>query len=90
MKSGVCPKCGAAKIVANVLVQAGVGAIARVPEAGKLVARLEQPADPEKWIQSVRTEQWTFHAWVCGSCGYTEFYADDPATFYEAYEQGWR
>ena len=90
MKDGVCPKCGMDKVMPNMLVQAGVSLAGKSPETGKLLVRLEQPIDTKKWIQTARSEEWSFHAWVCGSCGYTEFYADDPDKLYEAYAGGWR
>ena len=90
MKGGICPKCDVEKVIPNMLVQAGVSLAGKSPETGRLQVRLEQPPDPKKWIQTARSEEWTFHAWVCGECGYTEFYADDPAGLYDAYKDGWR
>lgn len=90
MKNGTCPKCGMAKVLACVPVQAEVGLRGSTPDTGRFVVRLEQPVDPAKWVQTTRTEVWTFHAWICGACGYTEFYADDCAGLYEACQRGWR
>ena len=90
MKDGICPRCDMEKVMPNMLVQPEASLAGRSPETGRLVVRLEQPPDPKKWIQTARIEVWTFHAWVCGACGYTEFYADDPARLNEAYQNGWR
>jgi len=37
-------------------------------------------------IGTPKYEQGTFRAWVCGACGYTEFYAVN----YQALHEGWK
>ena len=86
MKNGTCPKCGALKVLQNVLARANVRMNAG---DGQLNVELTEPADPHKRIQSIHTERFTFRAWICPTCGYTEFYVHDGAKFHEAYEKGW-
>jgi predicted nucleic-acid-binding Zn-ribbon protein len=87
MKSGTCPKCGALKVLQDVPVRANV-AIGSGRDA-QLNVELTEPADPHKRIQSIHTERFTFRAWICPACGYTEFYVHDGAKFHETYEKGW-
>lgn len=41
-------------------------------------------ADPTAVVfkKSVRSP---IHAWICGQCGYTELYADNPGELYQAF-----
>jgi len=53
------------------------------PAADQAV-RLRVDKDPRAFLlkKSVRS---AFHAFVCSSCGYAEFYADDPKGLYDAF-----
>ena len=53
------------------------------------MAALTEPPDPHKWIQSARTERFTFGAWICAVCGYTEFYVCERDRFREVCEKDW-
>lgn len=69
MKSGSCPKCGFSNIIKDLLVFN--------EDYKNLIIEVEKSTDNKKWIQIVRDEESTFHAYVCGNCGYSEFYADN-------------
>jgi len=72
MKDRICPKCGSGEIIPNV----------RIIDH----AHYNQPMDlsatiythPEAWVFKGEVSH-RFQARVCGACGYTEFYVDDPA-----------
>jgi ribosomal protein S27AE len=71
-QTGICPKCGSADIVADVKVidrgdanYQGEMTVATFRDPGALIFKGKQETKVS--------------AWVCGSCGYMEFYADDPA-----------
>lgn len=70
-QSGECPKCGSTAVVrdAKAIDHYDYG-IANDMQVG--VQR-----NPQAWIfkNEVRS---TLSAYVCGECGYTEFYADEP------------
>ena len=86
MKNGTCPKCGATKVLQEVPVRANV----ITPHgSGQLTVALTEPPDERKWIQSVRTERFVFHAWICAMCGYTEFYVHEGDRFREVCEKDW-
>ena len=86
MKNGTCPKCGATKIMQNVPVQANV---ISSYGSGLLMTTLMEPPDESKWIQSVHSERFTFRSWICGTCGYTEFYIHEGERFHEVCKKGW-
>ena len=86
MKNGTCPKCGTTKVLQDVPVQANV---MMGSSSGHLMVALTEPADEHKWIQSVHTERFTFRAWICAACGYTEFYVHEGDRFREVCEKDW-
>jgi hypothetical protein len=53
-------------------------------DAGELSLQVRVDAKPSAMIfkNSVRSE---LHAFVCASCGFVEFYVDDPKTLYDAF-----
>ena len=73
-KTNTCPKCGSIEIIGDAKAiddQGGMhlGEQFTVTTFGK----------PEALIfKEKRTT--TVSAWVCGQCGYTEFYADSPSS----------
>jgi predicted nucleic-acid-binding Zn-ribbon protein len=70
-KTGTCPKCGGEDVIADVKVvdrgeygHAFEMTLARAHRPGALVGG-DKPS--------------TVSAWVCASCGFVEYYADQPA-----------
>ena len=53
-------------------------------QAGEIDLQLRVDARPTAVIlkKSARSK---LHAFVCSSCGYVEFYADDPKELYDAF-----
>ena len=71
-----CVKCGSGAIA-----QAGSADV--YPTSTQSVRlRVDKSPDAVFLKKSVRS---TFHAFVCSSCGYVEFYADDPKALYDAF-----
>jgi predicted nucleic-acid-binding Zn-ribbon protein len=71
MKDSLCPKCQSSEVIPNVEIIDH--------------AHLNQPmalsatvyTNPEAWVFKGAIMK-PFRARVCGGCGYTEFYVDDP------------
>lgn len=78
MKSGECPKCGSQEVLPDVrIIDRGY------PVDGEL--RVEAQARPMALILKGKTKS-TLRAWLCGSCGYVEFYSMDPEEFVAGHE----
>ena len=86
MKNGTCPKCGEDKVIQDVPIRANVMAS---HGEGQLMVSLTEPPDEHKWIQPVHTERFTFRAWICAACGYTELYLHKSEQFRLAWEKDW-
>jgi predicted nucleic-acid-binding Zn-ribbon protein len=71
-KTGRCPKCGATEIIANAK---AVDSTNSAPAGTISIATFRDP--DALFFKGM--QQTTLSAWVCTSCGYIEFYADDPA-----------
>lgn len=58
--------------------------VADQTRGGEIDLQLRVDAKPSAMIlkKSVRSK---LHAYVCSSCGYVEFYADDPKALYDAF-----
>ena len=69
--TGACPKCGSTDVAAD----------ARAVDRGHANAMLELTIatfrKPRAWFFKARQET-PVSAWVCMSCGFVEFYADNP------------
>jgi predicted nucleic-acid-binding Zn-ribbon protein len=76
-KADKCSKCGSTAIVPRAMV-------ADRNQNAEYDLKLRVDAEPSAMIfkQAARS---TIHACVCSSCGYVEFYADDPQTLYDAF-----
>lgn len=70
-QTGKCPKCSSADVIAD----------------AKAIDRGEGNAESELSVATFRNpsafifkgkQRSTLSAWVCGSCGFVEFYADHP------------
>jgi len=77
-ESGSCVKCGSGEVIPN------VRAIYRGELNRDLELRIE--ADPGA-VLFTEPAYTTMGARVCGSCGYTELYAADPASLLEAWRK---
>jgi predicted nucleic-acid-binding Zn-ribbon protein len=80
MRDSACPKCGSTEIIPDV----------RIIDHGHSNTELDLSATvysrPEAWIfRGPVTHR--FRAHVCGSCGYTEFYVEDPKGLLAAAKQ---
>lgn len=73
-QSGTCPKCNSKTVIAD----------ARVRDRGDFANMAQEFSistyrNPDAMIfKEARIS--TVSAWVCGACGYIEFYADSPKT----------
>src|SRR5436305_14929570 len=72
-----CAKCGSSAVVQRAMV-------ADRTQGGEIDLQLRVDARPSAVVlkKSARSK---LHAYVCCSCGYVEFYADDPKTLYDAF-----
>ena len=73
-----CPKCGSTKIVPR----------ARVIDrghAGLDYGNVQVGAARRPYKLFKLQEKADVHARVCGACGFTEMFVDDPASIYAAY-----
>jgi len=73
-----CSKCGSSAIAQRTMVAD------RAMRNVEYDLRLRVDAHPSAFMlkESVRSK---LHAYVCGSCGYVEFYVDDPKALYDAF-----
>ena len=72
-----CAKCGSGTVAQRAM------AVDRT-DAGELDLQVRVDAKPSAFILK-KSACSKLHAFVCGSCGYVEFYADDPKTLYDAF-----
>ena len=82
MKNGTCPKCGSNEVLNNLRIHGGDGHPPYVS--------IHEP-EPEKrpfvWIP--KNEQSQFRAYICGACGYTEFFAENHVALNEGRRKGY-
>lgn len=81
MKEGKCPKCGSQDVIPNVFVQ-DRGHHNRGDQNLKAVVQ----ESPDAWLFKGEV-QTSLKAWVCGACGFTEFYAKNPAALLAAHRK---
>jgi len=72
-----CAKCGSSAVAQRAM------AVDRT-DAGELDLQLRVDAKPSAILLKKSTRS-KLHAFVCGSCGYVEFYADDPKALHDAF-----
>jgi len=78
MKATLCSKCNSDKIVQNASVRCRA-------ESGKTwVLRIVRRPDALIFKKAIESE---VVARVCGECGYTEFYAEEPQALYSAHKE---
>lgn len=82
MKDGICPKCGSNEVLANLRVSGG--------QAYPPYVDILEP-EPEKrpFVWSPKNIQSHFRAYICGECGYTEFYAENHNDLNEGRKKGY-
>ena len=83
MKNGICPKCGSNQIMSELRVLGG-------QDYPPYVDVIEPKPVNNPFIWMPKFEQSQFSAYVCGSCGYTEFYANNYQAMNEGYQKGYR
>ena len=74
-----CPKCNSDHMID--------GAYMGGSQGPRLVVGVERHPDHGRLTHAVSTQ---IHASVCGSCGFVELYANQPAELYEAYARAAR
>jgi len=74
-RTGKCPKCGGTEVIDD------AKAIDRWGQSGTLQSEMSIATflKPDAMIFKQKQET-TVSAWVCSTCGYIEFYADNPDT----------
>jgi predicted nucleic-acid-binding Zn-ribbon protein len=83
MLDGICPKCGSREILAALRIIDSRGHPPHV--------EIVEPDPPNRpFIWSPQTARSNFQAYVCGACGYTEFYADNFRALNEGRRKGFR
>ncbi len=79
-QTGKCPKCGSPEIVKDAMVAD------RADYNVESNLNLRVDADPEAIMFRGRTRS-SLNAYVCGRCGYVEFYASDPESLLKAFRE---
>jgi predicted nucleic-acid-binding Zn-ribbon protein len=77
--SAACVKCGSTEIALGARVMDRT-------QYGEDDLRIRVDGDPHAFVFT-ETERCPLEARVCGQCGYTEFYATDPATLFAAWRR---
>lgn len=83
MKNGICPKCGSNDIINEAPLR---GSDSIPPYIS--ILEPEPPNRPFVWLP--KSEQSQFIAYVCGACGYTEFYANRHQALNEGRKKGFK
>ena len=81
MKNGICPKCGSSEIISELPLRGG-------DSVQPYVNMTEPEPATRPFIWAPKFEQSTFKAYICGACGYTEFYASNYRSLNEARKKG--
>ena len=72
-----CPKCGAAEILEGV----------RIEPVGGGAQEVRATVAPTSGMVRKTTGS-KLRAWICGECGFTELYVEEPATLAERWRAG--
>ena len=73
MKNGTCPKCGSSDVMT------GVHTIDRI-QGGSFDLSILIDGKPQYGFSH------SLRAWICGECGYTELFVDNPKQVLMAYQ----
>ncbi|MCO6047839.1 hypothetical protein NG895_28370 [Aeoliella sp. ICT_H6.2] len=79
-QSGQCPKCSSTNIIHD------AKAIDYYDYGVQETMRVGVDRNPSAWIFKGQ-ENSTVSAWVCGDCGFVEFYADEPTKLLDAADE---
>lgn len=79
-----CLKCGSTEMMFPVETHTTYDTI------GGLQLKLKEPKDPQVWMQLRDQLLMPVKARVCGSCGFVELYAENPATLQKYWQRGYR
>lgn len=52
--------------------------------------KLTSPKEPGAWINIRLPDRFTISAAVCGECGHTEFYTEEPQKMWAKWQAGYR
>ena len=74
-----CTKCGSSAVLQRAM---AVDKVGQGNYEYALQVRVDAKPSALMFKKSVRSD---LHAFVCSSCGYVEFYADDPQALYDAF-----
>ena len=79
-KNEVCPKCNATDIIPKVRVLDYLNAV--TPQS----LQVEVTENPEALLFKGK-HRGNLYAWICGACGFTEFYVSNPSDLLSAYRK---
>ena len=82
-----CPECGSNEIVSDLLVFADEALTGQHPP---YVALVEPEPAKRPFIWSPKSVASGFRAAICGSCGFTRFYAREHRRVLDAHKQGYK
>jgi ribosomal protein S27AE len=80
MKSTICCKCGSGKIIPDV--RAGERGVGNVPMS--IAVRVDENPDAVVF-KGMHAED--LKAWICGDCGYVEFFVANPQQLFDVYSR---
>jgi predicted nucleic-acid-binding Zn-ribbon protein len=81
METASCPKCGSTEILDDIPVVSNVGNLSAVAVSALAYNRPERPI-----LKEPTTHR--FLSRICGSCGFAEFYVEDPKGLLAVAERG--
>jgi predicted nucleic-acid-binding Zn-ribbon protein len=81
MKKGSCPKCGSADLIENGRIDISSGGYS---QAYDFTVTVQKHPDAVLFKGVVSSK---LRAWVCGACGFTELYVNNPQKLLEAFRQ---
>jgi predicted nucleic-acid-binding Zn-ribbon protein len=83
MKNGTCPKCGSNEIIGALSLRGG--------EGHPTYVQISEPDPPNRpFIWMPKFEQSQFTVYICGACGYSEFYANRYQALNEGRKKGFK
>jgi predicted nucleic-acid-binding Zn-ribbon protein len=83
MKDGICPKCHSTEVISGLWLKDSQTYPPYIE-----VVEPEPPNRPFIWVR--KSERSNLQAYVCGACGYTEFYAANHLALRDGARKGFR
>lgn len=80
MRKGKCPKCGSSSVIPDV----SIFDPSHIMETRELNVAVAE--NPNAWVFKGEVKS-SLKSVVCGSCGFTELYAADPAALLAAHQK---